>query len=52
MSLMMTRPVGSRNQMMPSNRLLTKKEVGMKMTCAPAHTDVITTRPNTRPTST
>jgi hypothetical protein len=29
----MTRAVGSRNQMMPSNSKLTKKEEGMKMTC-------------------
>ena len=33
MSLTMTRAQGSRNQMSPSNRLLTKKEEGMKTTC-------------------
>jgi hypothetical protein len=33
MSLTMTRAVGSRNQMMPSNSRLTKKELGMNSTC-------------------
>ena len=33
MSLTMTRAQGSRNQIRPSNRLLTKKEEGMKTTC-------------------